>query len=569
MRKFWAVGASIAVSVGAFAQVSGGIATQFIEKKGVMEFSGEMIARPKQIAAWAKLNVGLTQANARRAEARRLVINQTVRYIPETDEYILTVAKGTENAQSMNLMASGDFQYVEPNWTVYPIATPNDPSYPTQWHLPKIGLPDAWEFYTGGTSVIIALTDTGVRTDHQDLQPRLISGANSATGTVIPQSSGGQVEDLNGHGSHTAGIAGAAGNNGVGVSGVNWNVKIMPIRVSDTSSGNSSIAALTAGARWAGDNGARVVSTSYSGVDSASVGTTGTYLKTTDNCNYCWAAGNDNASRTVDHVDVTIVGATDNSDAKASFSAFGPALDIYAPGVNILSTYNSSSSSYATLSGTSMATPCAAGLAALITGTNPDLTAQEIEDILYQTCLDLTAAPGGVGNDAYWGWGRIDASAAIRRSYNTKPFSATTFTKLNGALISGGLTEVKKSDNQYLKLGFARPVNGSIIGAEFTTTTTNLKPGRIDFIFEVASNVDGVAQETYLFNYTTNQWDNVSTQRLGVNDTTITTTPVNSTLYRQVGTGLMKARVFYVGREDTTMRSIQISIDRVAWMTAP
>ncbi len=569
MRKFWTVAASIAVSTGAFAQVLGGIAPQFVEKPGAMEFSGQMIARPRQLSAWAKLNVPLSQAQARRAEARRLVIGQTVRYVPETDEYIIAVLKGTENANSMNLMASGDFEYVEPDWTVYPIAIPNDPSYASQWHLAKIGLPDAWNYFTGGSPVIVAITDTGVRTDHQDLASQLVSGANSASGTAIPQTSGGAVEDINGHGSHCAGIAGAAGNNGVGVSGVNWNVKIMPVRVTNSTGGSSSISALTAGARWAADNGARVVSTSYSGVDSASVGTTGTYIKNTRNGIYCWAAGNDNLQRTVDHVDVTIVGASDSNDLKASFSAFGPAIDVFAPGVNILSTYNASSTSYATLSGTSMATPCTAGLAALITGTNPALSAQEVEDILYQTCFDLTAAPGGVGNDSYWGWGRIDASAAIRRSYNTKPFAASSFAKLNGALISGGVPELGNSDNQYLNLGYARPVGGTLIGAEFTATTTNLQPGRIDFIFEVKASVDAVAQEIYLFNFTTNAWTLVDFRRLDLTETTNTITPVNSTQYRQPGTGLMKARVFYSAKETPGMKTLQVSIDRAAWTTAP
>jgi hypothetical protein len=567
MRKYlWVAFAAIAV-VGT-AQTAAPH-TYFVEQRGVTEFSGRMIVRPHQVNDLALRGMNWGEIEARRAEARSLVSGITLNYVPETDEYIVKVPLGmNENSLAIHLMSSGDFQYVEPDWTVYPLATPNDAQYGSQWHHTRINSPTAWNHFTGDGSVIVAITDTGVRLTHQDLSSQLVPGANSATGTAIPQASGGQVNDIHGHGTHCAGIAAARGNNTVGVSGVSWNAKIMPIRVTNSSGGSSSIAALTAGARWAADNGARVVSTSYSGVSSTSVQTTGNYIKFTRNGVYCWAAGNDNVARTVDHADVTIVGASTTTDTKASFSAFGIAIDVFAPGVNIHATYNTNDSAYGLMSGTSMACPCAAGLAGLITGTNPLLTAQEVETILYQTCFDLTAAPGGVGNDGYWGWGRIDATAAVQRAYNTKPFLANALSIVFGSLTSGGVPQLAASDNQFVKLGEGVLSARVPIMAEIQSSSTNNSIARLDFVIESSSSRLGVLQTVQLFDYVANAWVQVDSRPITMTDQTFTITPSSPQRFRQPGTGQMKARVGYGEVISASGRAISVQIDRVSWTTA-
>ncbi len=556
---------SIAIVVSLQAQSA--LAQQsFIARQGVMEFSGRLIARPLQPDAYASAR----EAQSARQEAHESVLPTTLRYVPETDEYVLQVPEGwNESTYSSYLMATGTFQYVEPDWIVYPLIVPNDAQYGSQWHLPKASFPTAWNHFRGTGTVVIAITDTGVRLDHQDLIGQLVSGANSATGTAIPQSSGGAVADINGHGTHVAGIAGATGNNSVGVSGANWNVKIMPVRVTNSSGGSSSIAALTAGARWAADNGARVVSTSYSGVDSASVGTTGTYIKATRNGVYCWAAGNDNVARTSDHIDVTIVGATANTtpDTKASFSAYGIPLDVFAPGVGILSTYYSSATSYTSISGTSMACPLAAGLAGLITGANPGLSAQQVENALYQSCTDLTALPGGPGNDNYWGWGRINAYAALQMAYAMKPFPATSFAVTTGTLQSGGLPQTASSDNTYLVV--STPPGATLIAKprviEFQGTTTNRQVGRLDFAIESAVTSGAGTQKIELFDYASNLWVAVDSRLLGTSDLPLNLTIPNPTRY--VSSALvMRARVTLSGRISarTNWR-----FDQIGWFTLP
>src|SRR4051795_1415484 len=114
--------------------------------------------------------------------------------------------------------------YPEPNWIYHADSVPNDPRYSQDYGLPKIQAPQAWDVTTGSAAVTVAIVDTGVASDHLDLAPNMVAGANYATGG--PNTS----LDYNGHGTHVAGTIGARGNNGIGVAGVNWNTHLMPLR---------------------------------------------------------------------------------------------------------------------------------------------------------------------------------------------------------------------------------------------------------------------------------------------------------------------------------------------------
>jgi hypothetical protein len=569
MRITFSLALIASACVWSSAQGVANAAPKFIAEPGVQEFSGRLIARPVPMDQLLQRGLNAYQAQRARQEAAMLAERTTLRYIPETDEYILQVPEGaTEQSTADWLMRTGSFQYVEPDWTVYPVAVPNDPQYGQQWHLPKIEAPTAWNHNVGEGNIIVAITDTGVRLDHQDLAARLVPGANSATGTAIPQASGGQVNDINGHGTHCAGIAGAIGNNGVGVSGVAWNVRIMPIRVTNSSGGSSSISALTAGARWAADNGARVVSTSYSGYSNSAVQTTGNYIKYSRNGIYLWAAGNSNVNITTDHIDVTVVGSTNQSDGKSSFSNYGPGTDVYAPGSDIRSTYNSSATSYATLSGTSMACPGAAGLSALIMGTNPSLTGAQVETILYETCNDL----GTPGNDTYWGWGRINARAAVQRSYGTVPFLPDSYSIVAGSPISGNLSSLGGSDDN--RVVFSEPIVGSGRFAPITLqanlTSTNNQVGSITLAVEASASRNGINQRLQMFDFNANDWVTVDLRAASLTDTTTTVQPSVPSRFRQAGTGLVQVRVTY--EADPTFnafKSAQGRVDRISVLTGP
>ncbi|MEQ1821312.1 MAG: S8 family serine peptidase [Fimbriimonadaceae bacterium] len=565
MRKYLIL--SMACCLSAFSLAQNATPIQYTNQPGYMEFSGRMTARPAQVADLLEKGIPYKEAVRRHDSGAALLKRYSLRYYGATDEFVIDIPEGmNENSFSAWLMSTGNYQYVTPDWTVYPLITPNDASYASQWALPKINAPAAWNHYTG-SSTIVAITDTGVRTDHQDLSSQLVSGANSATGTAIPQSSGGLVEDINGHGSHCAGIAAARGNNSVGVSGINWNSRIMPVRVTNSSGGSSSIAALNAGIRWAADNGARVISTSYSGVSDASVQTTGNYCKVTRNALSCWAAGNSNVNLPTDHVDVTIVGSSSPTDGKSSFSNFGPGVDVFAPGENILSTYRTSSTSYATLSGTSMACPLAAGMANLLAGANPLMTAQQIEDILYQTCFDLTAAPGGVGNDSYWGWGRIDALAAVRRVYNNYAFRQNSLTLTVGIPVSGGLNEIHTSDDTYYKVTGAVGAR-TLDVIDFNATTTNKQVGRIDVVIESSCTAGLMGQTVQLFNNVTGTWDSISKSIINVTDGTLTISVPAPAAYIDSNLNI-KTKVMFWQTTSSLPAVWSANIDRLTVLTAP
>ncbi|MCC6285593.1 MAG: S8 family serine peptidase [Phycisphaerales bacterium] len=392
---------ALAGTLGCFGAAADDVRPKFVEVAGELEFTGQLIVRPRQELAAED-----------RARALAMLDGLTIKAYGEVDEFIVRAstpegaAKGTgENELASRLMTTGLFEYAHPNWMCYPLDTPNDPEFPNQWHHQNMQSELAWDISTGSNDVIVAFTDTGIDLTHPDLAPNRVPGFNAPTDTA--EVDGGQVNDLNGHGTHVAGCGAAIGNNGIGVSGCGWNMKIMMVRVSDSSGGGAYLDDILQGARWAVEHGAVSASSSYSGVDSSSVGTTGTYIKSIGGL-YLYAAGNSNSNWSgFDYPDTIVVGASDQGDNKAGFSSYGVAVDLFAPGVSILSSCNGGGYCYA--SGTSMATPVANGVVGMIWSANPNLTAAEVEQVLFTTCDDL----GDPGNDDYYGWGRVNLFRAV------------------------------------------------------------------------------------------------------------------------------------------------------------
>ena len=380
---------------------------RFVERPGELEFSGQMIVRPLQTATLSELGTSYKDHERIQERAAARVRPHTLEYIVETDEYIVRLPSGLdENAYAAQLMATGDYEYAEPNWICFPTQNvPNDPSYGQQWHHPKVRSPKAWDIHTGDPNLVIAIVDGGVMLDHTDLAPALVPGFNAADG--VAQVAGGDVTDVDGHGTFVAGLAGAVGNNGIHVTGMAWNASLMPVRYYN-SPGGGFLHHILEGARWAAENGARCVNVSQTGVEFNSVQSTGAYLKSLGSL-LIWAAGNDDRDLNwFDWDDVIIVGSTNEQDAKAGFSAYGQAVDVYAPGTNIIST--GIPGGLAMGGGTSASAPIVSGICALIWSYRPHLTPDQVEQALFATCTDL----GPPGEDTYWGWGRVDAHAAVR-----------------------------------------------------------------------------------------------------------------------------------------------------------
>lgn len=383
------------------------------EIAGQREFSGWMIARPVQVADLETRGYSRSQAEVLHTAGHLMMDGYLVdEFVTVTDEYIFRVPAGSsENLVARELMSTGAFQYVEPDWTVYPIGVPNDSLYNSQWHHAAniMQSADAWDIHTGNPGTGVAFCDTGIRTTHEDFQAHRLEGYNAVD--RVWESNGGNIGAVHPHGTMVTGCGAANGNNGVGISGVGWNLSHRMMRVSNSSGGGASLSNLQHAARTAVEAGDKVASVSYSGVDSSSNLTTASYVKSIGGL-VVWAAGNDGRNLTFgnrDNDDLIVAGATTSSDSRSSFSAYGQFVDVMAPGSSVLTADSGNDSDYAYVSGTSFACPLTAGLCGLIWSADPSLTPDEVEDILKQGADDL----GSAGIDNTYGYGRINSYGSL------------------------------------------------------------------------------------------------------------------------------------------------------------
>jgi thermitase len=312
---------------------------------------------------------------------------------PALNAYRVQLGNGVSmDAALAQLRARQDVVYAEPNYIVHAYATPNDPSYNSQWGPQKAQADAAWSIYNPQGKVVLAIVDTGIDYTHPDLSDVLYrDGAGTVIGhNVQTGSSSGQDDE--GHGTHCAGIAAAHVNNGVGIAGIaGWNpavqgsdsfVKLMPVKVLD-STGSGTDANVSSGIIWAADHGANVISLSLGGPDYSNTLNDAIQYAWNKGCVIAAAAGNDGTSAYSypgANTNVISVAATDSNDRLTSFSNYGSWVKVAAPGLNIYSTFLGGG--YQTLSGTSMATPHVAGEAALLMAQNRQLTNSQISSLI-------------------------------------------------------------------------------------------------------------------------------------------------------------------------------------------
>lgn len=384
------------------------VPVQFVERPGELEFTGRLLLRPRTVAERVAVDgpAAVETFAARDAAARARLVPNLDSHERGPDRYVVRVPAGkTESSYAAELMATGDYAWVSPDWLCFPIATPNDPRFNDQWHHQVMESEAAWDVTIGDTELISAFVDTGVDLDHEDLVDRLVPGYNSVD--RIAQAAGGDVSDVNGHGTRVGGCISATGDNGLGVAGMAWNLKLMPIKTSNSPGGGAALSNILNGAEWSIGRGARITSASYSGIQSPAIQDSGAFIKSQGGL-FLYAANNANQNHSgFDWEDVIVVGATDQSDNKAGFSSYGRGVDMFAPGVGVWTTSNGGG--YASPNGTSFATPVANGVLALIWSIAPDLTPQQVETVLYLSCDDL----GAPGEDDFFGWGRANARRAV------------------------------------------------------------------------------------------------------------------------------------------------------------
>jgi subtilisin family serine protease len=365
---------------------------------------------------------------------------------------VLRVRSRSMNAAALVALLSRrpDVLYAEPNYIVHSFSTPTDVSFPQLWGLENIGqsvnggLPGtagsdiravpAWNVSVGSTAHVVGVIDTGIDYTHPDLAPNIWSAPAAFTvdlgGTVVTCAAGTHgfnaitrtcnPMDDHGHGTHVAGTIGAAGNNGIGVVGVNWTTQLMGIKFL-AADGSGTIADAIAAMRFAsaarlafpGTADVRVLSASWGGSDFSQALLDEITLAGSEDMLFVAAAGNSGLNNDIfptypaSHAvpNIVSVAATTNTNGRAFFSNYGPAtVHLGAPGADILST--SPGNRYSFASGTSMATPHVSGAAALVLSRCAFDTAT-LKDALIGTVQPMEALAGTITG------GRLDVNSAI------------------------------------------------------------------------------------------------------------------------------------------------------------
>lgn len=345
---------------------------------------------------------------------------------------------------------NGDVAWAEFNYIATIDVHPDDARYDEQNYLGHIKAHKAWNTTTGSREVVVAVIDTGFDMDHPDLVDNLWVNDDEIAGDGIDNDNNGYVDDVHGydfvsvdasevsknedpgprdnnpddhegHGTHVNGIVGAKGNNGIGVSGINWDVSLMAVRAGyKTPGGGGSLAYadIADAIRYAVDNGADVLNFSFGGPWSSSTLLNAIDYAASRGVVMVAAAGNeitDLAHYPSSYPSVLSVAATRGSSGRhAEFSNYGYAVDISAPGKNILST--KVKGDYVKNSGTSMASPVIAGAVALLKAADPTLTDVELMKRLLSTAKNIDAAnPDYIG---LLGAGQVNLKDAIESSSN-------------------------------------------------------------------------------------------------------------------------------------------------------
>jgi len=312
------------------------------------------------------------------------------------------------------LMRSGWFAVAEPNWRIELADEwiPNDPLYPQQPALPVIGAPQAWALWRGDDQFVMAILDTGVRLDHQDLQPRLLPGYDFGNDDEAPS-------DPFGHGTYVTGIAGAVTNNARGVAAVAPNGKILPVKVF-TDTGQGYLNDLIDGVNYAVAQGAHVINLSLG--SSSPLSALQTALNNAWNAGVVIvaAAGNTNSTNPFypAYYPVCIAVAACNLDGtRSSVSTYGAWVDVAAPSGDVYSTVSSSNDSYGRNTGgfTSYAAPFVTAQAALLYALVADgpsdrsrRRAQAVRELIETTA---TPVPGD-----YVAHGMINLQASVQKA---------------------------------------------------------------------------------------------------------------------------------------------------------
>ncbi len=314
-------------------------------------------------------------------------------------------------------------------------AEPAEYSSALQWHLDQIRAPDAWEFTTGEDDVVVAVIDTGCNVGHPDLSDNIFVNTAEIPDNGIDDDSNGFVDDLRGwdfldddaipndetgHGTHVSGIVGARGDNGIGTSGIGWNIKVLPLKVGDSTGLSSS--AIAEALRYVSSfkgNGVKIVATNNSYGSSAPNSVARTEIKVHEDIGIVFVAAAGNAGEDIDATGnsqypagfpesniISVANSTQGDDLSFGSNFGVESVDIAAPGQEVYSTYRDNG--YDFLTGTSMSSPIVAGAVALLAAHEPGLSATELRQRVFDSAEPLDSLSGKVATG-----GRIDLLAML------------------------------------------------------------------------------------------------------------------------------------------------------------
>jgi len=477
--------------------------------------------------------VGLTASSTQEAEGILLrfkpsVNNQTRQQVlqsagcTEAKRFRLVQGLTLVNVQSgmskksalAQLRSNSQVLYAEPNFIVTAAAIPNDPRFNELYGLDNTGqtggtpdadidAPEAWDSQTG-SDVVVAVIDTGLDYNHEDIVGNVWNNPGEIPNNGIDDDNNGYIDDTigwdfvngdndpfddNDHGTHVSGTIAAVGNNGIGVAGVNWSARIMPLKFLSARGSGSTADAISA-LDYAVLMGARISNNSWGGgafsqalFDAIAAAQTAGHL-------FVAAAGNDGVDTdttpsypaSYDLDNIVSVAATDDNDALATFSNFGAlTVDLGAPGVSILST--TPANTYSSFSGTSMASPHVAGTAALVLAEDPSLDLVGLKAVL----MDNVDAIGALAGITVTG-GRLNAANAIAGLVRV------VVTPTNATLAAG-------NSQQYSATGGTAPYSWSVSDTNLASIDaggllTALAPGQVTVTATDSNNLSGTAEAT-------------------------------------------------------------------------
>lgn len=435
---------------------------------------GAALALPAHASA-AQIVVGFKPGSTglERAAALKAARAGTGVAIPRVDARVIRVRDAAAPAVLRALARQRAVRYAQRDAAAQATWTPNDPHLGSQWGLAKVRATSAWDGALG-SSVLIADVDSGVDYNHPDLAAKVVLGYDYVAGDADPY-------DEHGHGTHVGGIAAAITDNATGVAGMAPSARILAVRVLDAN-GSGYMSNVAKGVIYSADKGARVINLSLGGSSGSTALLDAVNYAVAKGAIVACAAGNDGTSSLsypARYDGCTSVAATDSSDVKASFSNWGSGLDLSAPGVGILSTVRGGG--YQSWSGTSMATPIVSGLAALLYSQGLDRSS--VLSKMTSTATDL----GASGYDTTYGYGRIDAAAAVAASVGTTP------TPVGNATPSCSDLSVRVKRNSSVSLAMScsdadgqvltysllsQPTNGTLSEFDSAKGTVTYKPRR-------------------------------------------------------------------------------------------